>query len=87
MRGLLWYQGCNDTNLRRTRCTIWSTFSTMIRDIRHSLLAPKLPVFTVQLNKHLIESCEGFAENWALLKEAQRQAALRIPNVYVDVFI
>lgn len=83
LKGMLWYQGCaeaaelwGDTYLDR--------FTTFVSEARAALDAPALPILTVQINRYIDgDRGEEAQRHWSLVREAQRQAAQTIPNVYV----
>jgi sialate O-acetylesterase len=82
-RGMLWYQGCSDAGPAES-ATYLARFSELVADLRGTLGDPALPVITVQLNRH-IGTPRGVPGNdaWDVVREAQRQAALRLPGVQV----
>ncbi len=83
VRGLLWYQGCADAS--PALCDSYlGRFTRFVQALRRDLGQPDLPLFTVQLNR-LVTGAPTPEEDraWGVLREAQRQAARQIPNVYV----
>ena len=83
VRGVLWYQGCADACVALCDSYL-ERFTQFVNTLRADLAQPELPFFTVQLNRH-ISGTPTPEENraWGVLREAQRQAAHYIPNVYV----
>lgn len=82
-RGMLWYQGCSDTGPAES-ATYGARFAEMVADLRRTLGEPALPVVTVQLNRHIgTPPGEPGNAGWDAVREAQRQAARRIPGVCV----
>jgi sialate O-acetylesterase len=81
--GVLWYQGCSDT--RPVLCESYlDRFSSLIDAMRRDLNQPELPFFTVQLNRTILEGLGPEDDrSWGVVREAQRQAAHRIPGVYL----
>ena len=82
VRGILWYQGCADAWERDSR-TYLDRFQCMVEHLRKDLIDDTLPILTVQLNRYVTVSDETSDRAWGILREAQRQAAERIPYVYV----
>lgn len=83
VRGVVWYQGCSDCNADES-VTYLDRFNHMVMKLRQELENDSLPVLTVQLNRYtggeLSEMDDKF---WGSLREAQRQAALMNPHVYI----
>jgi sialate O-acetylesterase len=82
VKGVLWYQGCSDaaeglcdTYLRR--------FKTMISHIREDMKDETFPILAVQLNRLVTPSNEISDRCWGKVREAQRQAAKQINNVFI----
>ncbi|HHY82219.1 MAG TPA: sialate O-acetylesterase [Clostridiales bacterium] len=82
VKGILWYQGCSDAAPGLCQ-TYLARFMNMVDSIRRDLELPDLPVLTVQLNRYLEKSSPEADSYWGIVREAQRQAAKIIPNVYV----
>ena len=82
---ILWYQGCTDGDTQEQSEAYLTNFTKVVQKTRDALDAPRLPWFTVQANRQMNPSTlkPGHDVFWALVREAQRQAALTIPNVYV----
>ena len=79
--GMVWYQGCSDTGDEATAGSYLARFTRFIAHFRAQYGA-ELPVITAQLNRYLDGAPEG-ARAWALVREAQRQAALTMPRLAV----
>ncbi|WP_141505812.1 sialate O-acetylesterase [Paenibacillus luteus] len=81
VRGILWYQGCSDCNPEESS-SYSVRFEKMVKHIHRDLNATDLPILTVQLNRCTdVATIEG-NQSWGRVREAQRQAALTIPEVY-----
>jgi hypothetical protein len=89
--GLLWYQGCSDA-MQGLTIEYLEAFSRFVRDTRHDLRDPELPVYTVQLNRDVYpfdnpEISEFYAtdmaKRWGSLREMQRRAAKKIKKVFI----
>ena len=76
--GVLWYQGCNDTDNGETEQYL-SDFQAMVLHLRRDLGYP-IPIFTMQLNRQI---GGGSDLGWAKIREAQRRAAAAIPDVHI----
>ncbi|BBH22125.1 hypothetical protein Back11_34700 [Paenibacillus baekrokdamisoli] len=81
VRGILWYQGCSDCNPEESSSYL-VRFEKMVQHIRHDLNAVDLPILTVQLNRFTDPASIESNQSWGKVREAQRQAALIIPEVY-----
>ncbi|MHB1295028.1 MAG: sialate O-acetylesterase [Anaerolineae bacterium] len=82
VKGILWYQGESDTDLVAAP-TYLQRFGDAVSAWREALHAPDLPVLTVQINRYYTSGTEEADRGWAMLREAQRQAAATIPGVSV----
>jgi len=86
VRGVVWYQGCSDANVPESgeAQTYLDRFGMFVRQLRDDLGSETLPVITVQLNRLIgWEYSEALDRCWGQVREAQRQAAKRIPGVAV----
>lgn len=83
VRGIAWYQGCTDTDNPQDAKNYLPRFQAMVRDMRKALGDEELPVLTVQLNKTFGNLSREHDESWAMVKEAQRQAARQMKNVWM----
>lgn len=78
---VLWYQGCSDAN-EQMAPTYLDRFTRMVARWREQL--GEVPFVTVQLNRWANSERDEEADHfWGMVREAQRQAARRIPGVYV----
>ena len=82
VRGILWYQGCSDCAPAESASYL-ERFGQVVRHWRRELNDASLPVLTVQLNRCTDAATEDADRSWGRVREAQRQAALAIPDVYV----
>lgn len=76
--GILWYQGCSDTD-QDNAPQYGERFRIFVEAVRKEL-GYEIPFFTFQLNRQvrgLHDEC------WSIVREAQRKAAAEIPGVYV----
>ena len=80
IKGVLWYQGCSDTN-REDSSTYLKRFGEMVSSMRQEL-QQDVPFLTVQINRQtgVLEEDRGY---WGMIREVQRQAAHEIPGVFV----
>lgn len=79
--GMVWYQGCSDTNTDQEASTYLERFTRFIDTFR-ARYGSNLPVITAQLNRYI--DAPGVNDRWwSMVREAQRQAALQIPNLGV----
>ncbi len=82
LAGVLWYQGESDTG--EGACdTYLDRFTNVVAHLRRDLGDPGLPWITVQLGRLTTESDAAGDTRWGKVREAQRQAARRIPRVGV----
>lgn len=90
VKGVLWYQGCSDCGPEESQSYL-ARFKRMVEAWRTDLGCALLPVLTVQLNRYTVsQDTETHSQPnssinslWGVVREAQRKAALEIPNVYV----
>lgn len=82
VKGILWYQGCSDTDVEACK-TYGQRFEKMVCDMRRALNCPELPFLTCQLNKVMSRCEEETDRGWGMVREAQRRAGRTIPNVFV----
>lgn len=83
IRGVLWYQGCADA-FPDPCLSYLERFTKLVEGLRRDLGQPDLPFFTVQLNRWISSGSTPEGDRaWGILREAQRQAAHQIPNVYI----
>ena len=77
--GILWYQGCSDTHGDQADEYL-EKFRRLVEDTRQEL-GYQVPFFTFQINRAV--DADQTNDGWARVRESQRQAARRIPGVYV----
>ncbi len=78
-RGMIWFQGCSEA-LDDLADTYLNHFTHIVTQFRADY--GDFPILTVQLNRHVKES-EKLDRNYGIVRNAQRLAALTIPDVYV----
>ncbi len=78
--GMLWYQGCNETTQKDEAETYLEKFTQTVTLWREQF--GWFPIATCQINRHAWKE-EDREKNWGLVREAQRQAGIKIPDVYV----
>lgn len=76
--GVLWYQGCSDTDEKNADSYKEKLYS-MIKGFRKEL-GYDIPFFTFQLNREIGGHNDP---GWGIVREAQRMAAKELPDVYV----
>lgn len=82
IRGVLWYQGCSDTDEEESK-TYEERFSQMVTAFRQDM-AEEVSWLTVQLNRQLkLPEQIPADDGWGRVREAQRQAARKLSNVWV----
>lgn len=75
IKGVLWYQGCNDAILPETEApTYLERFGKMVDAFRREL-GDAVPWLTVQLNRRMDNGETSDDCGWGMVREAQRQAA------------
>ncbi len=80
--GALWYQGCSDTDTEEQARRYLERFERMVELWRAEL--GELPIVTVQINRVKQHGPdEARDRRWGLVREAQRRAAQRIPQLVV----
>lgn len=79
-RGMIWYQGCNETVEQEESDTYLEKFKQAVSLWREEF--GYFPIATCQLNRHSWKG-EDRERRWGLVREAQRQAALQIPDCYI----
>lgn len=77
--GILWYQGCSDTDTPDQAKTYKENFRRVVSRTRADL-GYDIPFFTFQLNRFVDGVID---EAWGIVREAQRTAAKEIEGVYV----
>jgi sialate O-acetylesterase len=81
VKGILWYQGETDAEPGKAEDYL-ARFLESAAGWRKALAQPELPILTVQLARYRSEKPGMEDKEWSLVREAQRQAALRDPRVY-----
>ncbi len=81
-KGILWYQGCSDTEADRPG-TYGKRFVAAVKAWRKALKNKKLFVLTVQLNRVYWAMDENIQKGWSVVREAQRQVPHIIEGVAV----
>ncbi|MEA3431859.1 MAG: sialate O-acetylesterase [candidate division WOR-3 bacterium] len=82
IKGILWYQGCSDTDDKGS-ANYGSRFKNMILRWRKDLKDDGIPILTVQLNRVYGIKDKAVDRGWSKVREAQRQAALKLKNVFI----
>jgi sialate O-acetylesterase len=77
LRGVAWYQGESDTDLKPA---YRDRLAGLMKDWRAGFENPSLPFLIVQLSDFGAASTVPANSNWAALREEQRQAVLRDKN-------
>lgn len=83
IRGVIWYQGCNNVGRAQQHEAL---FQTLITDWRARFHNPDMPFYFVQLANYLTPRDVQPDSEWALLRESQA-AALALPNTGMAVNI
>lgn len=78
VRAVIWYQGCADAN--EADAAIYAESFAHMVDVVRQAAGECLPFFTLQLNKFTLQEDKA---SWAAIKEAQRQAADTLENVWL----
>lgn len=81
VKAVLWYQGCSDC-VDELCETYLERFGYMVESLRGALRA-KIPFLTVQLNRVTSIENVDHSHEWASIREAQRQAANHLEEVYI----
>ncbi len=78
-RGVVWYQGESDVDIRSQYKDL---MKTLIADWRESFANPTLPFFIVELADFLHPSDQGGRRAWQEMRDAQRMAAEETTDAY-----
>ena len=78
VKAIFWYQGCADAE-GETAATYEKSFESVVSHTRKAL-GLEIPFYTCQLNKY---HANHDSEGWDVVRQAQRQAAKRLNNVFV----
>lgn len=76
--GVLWYQGCSDTETE-SAAGYYAHFKEYVEGVRREV-GYDIPFFTMQLNRQINGIND---EAWGLVRDAQRRAAMNIPGVHL----
>ncbi|MCQ2462351.1 MAG: sialate O-acetylesterase [Clostridia bacterium] len=79
-RGMIWYQGCNEACDIQNAEAYLDKFTETVSLWREKF--GYFPIATCQINRHAWKE-EDREKMWGIVREAQRQAAKKIPDVYV----
>lgn len=79
-RGMIWAQGCNETVEEDEARTYLEKFTETVSLWREKF--GHFPIATCQINRHAW-NLEDRERRWGMVREAQRQAAIQIPDVYI----
>lgn len=79
-KAMIWYQGCNETVEQEESDTYLEKFKQAVSLWREAF--GYFPIVTCQINRHAWKG-EDRERRWGLVREAQRQAALQIPDCFV----
>jgi len=82
IKGVLWDQGSGDA-VEGACDNYLERFRHMVEYLREELHDENVAVITGQLHRYIAPSDELNDNRWGKIREAQRQAAMQIPNVYV----
>ena len=80
VKGILWFQGCSDANADHAE-GYYDRFCRMVSLWRESI--GEIPLLTVQLNRWVGHDLEEEDRYWGLIRDAQRRAAMDLPQVYL----
>ncbi len=78
-RGVVWYQGESDVDIRNQYCDL---MKTLIADWRETFDDPTLPFYIVELADFLHPSNTGGRAAWQEMRDAQRRAAEETDNAW-----
>tara|TARA_B110000116_G_scaffold102786_1_gene89504 strand:+ start:37 stop:981 length:945 start_codon:yes stop_codon:yes gene_type:complete len=76
LRGFVWFQGWNDMYNEEARDHYEQNLVNLIKDVRHELDAHNMPVVIGELGN----GGEDVSENMKAIRNAQKNAAINIPN-------
>lgn len=85
IKGILWYQGCQDTSSEALSSTYFERFREVCADFERSFYED-IPVLSVQLNKMISVAgpdAERVRRCFCQVREAQRRAMHEIKNVFM----
>ena len=78
LQGVVWYQGESNTGSDSHHYETWLT--ELVTGWRQLWQSPELPFMIVQLANFMEPSDKPQETNWARVREAQRQVAIKLPN-------
>lgn len=78
-RGVIWYQGESDIDIRDKYCDI---MKTLMADWRHTFSNENLPFYIVELADFLHPTDTGGRAAWQQMRDAQRRAAEETDRAY-----
>lgn len=79
-KAVLWIQG-EAEGFEDSAETYLARFGTFVDAVRTALQSPDLPFVTVQINRCMTETTDHLDRQWAIVREAQRQAWHTMKNV------
>ncbi|BDF45778.1 hypothetical protein CE91St58_18330 [Lachnospiraceae bacterium] len=82
VKAILWYQGCTEA-MREEADSYGKDFANMVNQIRQDTKDASLPFFTFQLHRFLYACTDEQRRGWGMVREAQRQAAKKLDQVFV----
>ncbi len=83
-KAVLWYQGCSDAGQGVSMEDYLARFSKFVQNVRNDLHNKEISFYTFQLNRQIKpEKNESLDRKYDQIREAQRQAAEKIPGVFV----
>lgn len=83
IRGVIWYQGCAEA-MDGIGEKYFGKLQSLFAHFRADFQNPDLPILLVQINRHVDgKEAPEIHASWGAVREAQRQAARRIPGVYL----
>lgn len=84
IKGILWYQGCNDA-INENYAYSYKNLQQKMFDAFHEFFGENVPIITTQLNdaNQDSNSSQGYYDAWSYVKDVQRQNETLYDNVYV----
>ncbi len=84
VKGILWYQGCNDA-INENYAYDYKNLQQKMFDALHGLFGENTPIITTQINDANQDSnySQGYYDAWSYVKDVQRQNEDLYDNVYV----
>lgn len=79
--GILWYQGCRDASEKDYK-NYGQLFEKLVNGVREKI-GFDVPFYSVQLNRRTDQVEDEWNDGWTFVREAQRQAAKTLPEVYI----